>query len=91
MLPTVVILCLACSTGCSLPASTTARTEYIRQQVPAVPEPPAHYPVRFVKRDGSYCFETPEDAKNLLKNRELDSGYQEDLRGILTNLKGGVK
>lgn len=64
------------------------RTEYVRQQVPPLPEPPDYYPVAFVKRGDSYCLETPEDAKNLLKNRALDKGYQGELRGILQDLKG---
>lgn len=30
-------------------------------------------------------------TKNLLKNRELDKGYQEDLRNILLNLSKGAQ
>ncbi len=56
-------------------------------QVPDLPAPPEYYTVRFEPVDGFYCLD-PENAGNLLKNRELDKGYQEELRTILMNLKG---
>jgi hypothetical protein len=34
----------------------------------------------------SYCLDEG-NAKNLLKNRELDKGYQEELQTILKHLK----
>lgn len=63
------------------------KTEYIRQQAPPVPAPPAYYPVTFVAKDGSYCTSDEKSAKNLLKNRELDKGYQTEMRGSLRDMK----
>ena len=71
-----------------MPGRQIVKTEYVRQQVPALPAAPVYYPVIFVERGGSYCFETPGDAKNLLKNRALDKGYHGELKGILEDLKG---
>lgn len=42
-------------------------------------------------RDGFYCLDSDESAKGLLKNRELDKGYQGEQRSILMNLKEGSK
>lgn len=91
ILLTVVILCLACSTGCSLPQRQAVRIEYVKQQVPALPSPPEYYPVKFTVKDGFYCFDSVKSAKGFLKNRELDKGYQGEQRSILTNLKEGSK
>lgn len=82
---------MACSTGCSLPAKQTVKIEYVKQQVPALPSPPEYYPVRFTVKDGFYCLDSVESAKGLLKNRELDKGYQGEQRNILLNLKGDSK
>lgn len=81
---------MVCSTGCSLPSSQVVRTEYIKQQVPVPPEPPEYYPVKFEIKEGLYCLDQ-DSAKGLLKNRELDKGYQSELRSILANLKTGSK
>lgn len=62
------------------------KTEYVRQQAPPVPAPPEYYPVTFVKKDGSYCTSDEKSAKNLLKNRELDKGYQAEMRGSLEDM-----
>lgn len=66
------------------------KTEYIRQQVPPVPSPPEYYPVVFVKKDGFYCTSDEESAKNLLKNRVQDKGYQAEMRGSLEDMKQGA-
>lgn len=55
-----------------------------------MPAEPAYYPVAFVKSDGLYCLDG-ESARGLLKNRELALGYAEELKSILTNLKGDGK
>lgn len=65
------------------------RTEYVRQQAPPVPAPPEYYPVTFVKKDGSYCTSDEKSAKNLLKNRAQDKGYQAEMRGSLEDMNKG--
>ena len=65
------------------------RTEYVRQQVPDPPALPEYYPVTFVKKDGHYCTSDDESARNLLKNRVLDRGYQAEMRGTLESMKEG--
>ncbi|MHB8110881.1 MAG: hypothetical protein ACYDHW_12730 [Syntrophorhabdaceae bacterium] len=65
------------------------KTEYVRQQVPDPPASPEYYPVTFVKKDGVYCASDEASAKNLLKNRVLDKGYQGELRGTLEDMKKG--
>ncbi len=60
----------------------------MRQQVPEPPAPPEYYPVTFTARDGFYCLD-PDNAKGLLKNRELDRGYQTEMRGTLEGMKEG--
>lgn len=65
------------------------KTEYVRQQVPEPPAPPEYYPVTFVKKDGSYCTSDEASAKNLLKNRALDRGYQAEMRGSLEHMQQG--
>lgn len=70
--------------GCS--SKQIVRTEYIKQQIPALPEEPEYYPVQWQWKDGQYCIDE-ESAKNLLKNRQLDKGYQEEMRKIFESLK----
>lgn len=77
-------------TGCTIPNNQIVRTEYVKQQIPDPPSPPDYYPVTFTIKDGYYRLD-PENAKALLKNRELDKGYQGECTGILTNLKEGSK
>jgi len=64
--------------------------------VPSPPPAPDYYPVEF-QAPGStpasvplYCLDA-ENAKNLLMNRELDKGYQDEMKNILFNLKGKDK
>ncbi len=57
-----------------------------------MPAPPEYYPVKFKSVEWApgqydYCLDV-DNAKNLLKNRELDKGYQEEMRDILNQLKG---
>ena len=73
-------------TACT-PPRQIVRTEYIRQQVPPLPAPPEYYSVEFKAREGLYCLDM-DNAKNLLKNRELDKAYQEETGSILMQLKG---
>jgi len=54
-----------------------------------VPSLPEYYPVLFVKKDGHYCTSDEESAKNLLKNRVLDKGYQAEMRGSLEDMSQG--
>jgi hypothetical protein len=72
---------MACS------SKQTVKVEYIKQEIPPLPEPPQYYGVKFVKEKDRYCV-SHEEAKNLLKNRELDKAYMEELRIILESLKG---
>lgn len=65
------------------------RTEYVRQEIPEPPARPGYYPVTFVKKDGHYCTSDDASARNLLKNRVLDKGYQAEMRGTLEDLKEG--
>jgi len=79
--------------GCSplgLTASKIVKTEYVRPELPEVPEEPSYYKVEFFKANGSYCLD-PENAKSLLKNIELMRSYCSELRLILESLKGEVK
>jgi hypothetical protein len=66
------------------------KIEYIRQQVPPLPTEPEYYSVQFKSVEwapGQYDYYLdPENAKNLLKNRELDKGYQEEMKEILQGL-----
>lgn len=80
-------------TGC-IPTKESrqiVRTEYVRQQLPEPPTRPEYYPVVFVKKDDRYCTSDEKSAKNLLKNRELDKGYQAEVKGMLEDLKGQDK
>ncbi len=63
------------------------RTEYIKQQVPEPPPRPEYYPVTWQAKDDQYSLDA-QNARNLLKNRELDKGYQEEMEEILKQLKG---
>jgi len=65
------------------------KTEYVRQQVPPLPSRPEYYPVTFVKQDNRYCTSDDDSARNLLKNRALDKGYQAEMRGALEDMKKG--
>lgn len=80
-----VILCLMLLMGCT---KSIVKTEYIKQEIPPLPEPPQYFDVHFQKKDGFYCV-TPDDAKNLLKNREIDKAYMQELRTILEGLNNG--
>lgn len=71
-------------TGCS----TIHSIEYIKQSIPELPEAPDYYSVMWQKWDGNYCVDE-DNAKNLLKNRTLDKGYQMELKDILEGLKNG--
>jgi len=63
------------------------KTEYIKQRIPDPPAEPDYYPVTFGKTGDAYTLDEA-NAKALLMNRELEKGYSEELKGILTNLKG---
>ena len=77
-------------TGCSSTENRqVVKTEYVRQQVPDPPVPPEYYSVTFVKQDNRYCTSDDDSAKNLLKNRALDKGYQSEMRGIFEGMKKG--
>ena len=93
---TVLLLAMLTLFSVSLTACTPPRqivkTEYIRQQVPPLPAVPEYYSVKFKSVEWApgqydYCLD-PGNAKNLLKNKELDKGYQEEMRDTLTQLKG---
>ncbi len=82
----MILFCLI-SIGCS---TKLVQTEYITLQIPDPPAPPEYYHVQWYKIDGNYCV-TAESAKNLLKNRELDKAYQQELLEILKELKNDNK
>lgn len=82
---TILILCLFFLMGCTS-TRQIVKTEYIKQQAPPLPVEPEYYSVDFKNIQGNYCLD-PENAKNLLKNRELDKGYQEEMREILQGLQ----
>lgn len=77
--------CLMLLTGC-IHQSKIVKTEYIKPEIPPLPESPQYYSVEFLKKDDLYCLDR-ENAKNLLKNRELDKAYQEELRTIIESLR----
>lgn len=52
-----------------------------------MPQTPYYWPVSWGLRGIYYCIDA-DNAKSLLKNRELDTGYQQELIMILENLKG---
>ncbi len=88
LLAALTTLSLSSLTACiPSPARQIVKTEYIRQQVPSPPAAPGYYPVEFTEQGGMYCLDLG-NAKNLLKNRELDRGYQDEMKEILDQLKG---
>ena len=81
---------MTCLTACTS-TRQIVKTEYIKQQIPPLPAEPEYYSVQFKSVEWApgqydYCLD-PENAKNLLKNRELDKGYQEEMKEILQGLK----
>jgi hypothetical protein len=79
---TIITLSLIGSIGCS----TITKAVYIKPELPYIPNKPDYYGVIFYNLENQYCF-NEENAKNLLKNRELDKDYMEELRKILEELK----
>jgi len=81
-----IILTLYCLSliGCS--GNQIVRTEYIKPQIPEIPEEPGYYSVKWHEESGNYCVDA-DNAKNLLKNIELMRGYQHELKTILEELK----
>lgn len=78
------MLSMACS-----PAQIV-KTEYVKQQVPAPPEEPQYYPVKWQAKDGLYCFDT-ENAKYLLKDITLKTGREMDMVSILSSFQTGTR
>ena len=78
----LAILFLIVSIGCS----GITKTVYIKPDIPELPAKPGYYSVEFQKNGGLYCVDEG-NAKNLLKNREVDKGYQEELRTIIEGLQ----
>jgi hypothetical protein len=71
-------------------AGTIVKTEYVKQQVPEPPAEPDYYAVTFAKSGDRYVLDEM-NAKALLMNKALTDGYAEEMRSILTNLKGNAK
>lgn len=80
-----MILFCANLIGCSS-TKQIVKTEYIKEHVPDLPKEPEYYPVQWQEKDGMYYMDEG-NAKNLLKNREFDKGYQEEMKKILKHLK----
>ena len=66
------MLCLMLSTGCG---KSLVRTEYIKQTLPAKPEPPKFYPVEWKVDENGHYYLDERNAKNLLKNMALMRDY----------------
>jgi len=81
----LILFCLSLI-SCSPVVKGMVKTEYIKQEIPELPEEPSYYKVEWHKVNGSYCVDK-ENAKNLLKNIELMRGYSQELRLILEELK----
>ena len=79
----IAILLYVSLTACSPQA---VRTEYIKCEVPPLPEKPSYFKTAPVEKDGAYCFDE-QGFKNLIKNIMVDRGYENDLRMILEGLK----
>lgn len=56
--------------------------------MPPLPSQPDYYQPRFRAAGDDYCVDA-EGARKLLKNRALDRSYQEELKGILEDMKKG--
>jgi hypothetical protein len=85
----LLTLFLLSLTACS--GNQVVRTEYIRPDIPELPEEPEYYIVKWQKVGAYgdtplYCLDA-DDAKNLMKNIELMKGYQDELREIIEGLR----
>ncbi len=78
-----ILFCLSLI-GCS--SNQVVRTEYIRPDIPPIPEEPEYYNVQWQKINKSYCLDA-DNAINLLKNIEFMKGYQLELKTMLEELK----
>lgn len=87
MKKTIAGLLLLFLYGCS---SQPIRTEYIKCEIPPLPEKPTYFKTAPVEKDRGYYFDE-QGFKNLIKNILIDKGYQKDLRTILEQLKGDIK
>ena len=77
----LAMLSLIVLMGCS----AITKTVYIKPEIPEPPAKPEYYRVIFQKQNELYCIDE-DNAKNLLKNREIDKAYQEEMSGILEGL-----
>ena len=92
------MLMLSCMSLTACSQRQIVKTEYIRQQIPELPKEPEYYSVQWqvitplhppLDKGGierGYCVDA-DNAKSLLKNREIDKGYQQELKTILEQLK----
>lgn len=65
--------------GCTF--SPIKETEYVKQTLPVAPADPVYYQVTFQKINGFYCLDV-NNAKDILKNRELDNGVKTEYKAI---------
>ena len=96
------MLMLSCMSLTACSSRQIIKTEYIKQQIPELPKEPEYYSVQWqvitplhppLDKGGierGYCVDA-DNAKNLLKNRELGKGYQQELKIILEQIKGETK
>lgn len=73
--------------GCGA-SNQVIKTEYIRCDIPEIPEMPQYTPVIWNMRDGLYCLNR-DNAINLLKNIELERAYCNDLMIIIKGVRDG--
>ena len=88
LLLAMLCLTLFCGslTACSSLAHQIVRTDYIKQDIPAPPAVPDFYPVQFQGSGALYCVDEGS-AKNLLKNFDLMREYEDEMLGIITDLR----
>lgn len=86
------IICLVISSGCCKPI---VEKEYIQVTIPDIPADPEFYPVTWgtircpvydEKQTCFYYYLDEKNAKNLLKDWELNRSQTEDLKTILKGL-----
>lgn len=79
----ILLLLMISLSACCKPI---AQVEYVKQPVPELPSEPTYFNVQWLENVGLYCVDA-SNAKNLLKNIEIEKAYGNDLKAILDGLK----